>query len=326
MKTLVTGGSGFIGTHVVEKLCRRGDKVICISKDDLNTSEISQLDIEIIKADLNNGSDWKRILGDIDIVYHIAGITHARNYEEYYYGNYVTTKHLLQNCSRYCTNLKRFVYLSSLTAIGPSLKNEPVDEMESYHPVSEYGKSKMLGEQEVLKYRNEMPITILRPSAVYGPRERDMYMYMKSIKRGIQLLIGFSEKHLNLIYVEDLAEGIISAALNRRAEGEIYFLGSEVSYPNEEIGETMARIINRKIINIHLPHPLVFGICGLEELAGKFLRKEVFLNLQKARELVQSNWTCSIEKAKQQLGFSPSISLYEGFLRTFKWYRKMGWL
>ncbi|MFO7524514.1 MAG: NAD(P)-dependent oxidoreductase [Ignavibacteriaceae bacterium] len=326
MKTLVTGGSGFIGSHVVERLCDKGMQVKCLSKDRLFTNDLTSLNVEIISGDLNGKLDWESILYDVNLIYHIAGVTRAKNYKEYYEGNFQATKNFIETCSTCCNNLKRFVYVSSLTAVGPSLETKPVDENSDYHPVSDYGKSKMLAELEVLKFRNKIPITILRPSAVYGPRERDMYMYMKSIKRGVQMLIGFDKKYLNLIYATDLADGIIASSLNQTAEDQVYFLGSEDSYPNEIIGETIASILHKNAINLHIPHCMVFAICGIEELMGKIFNKNVFLNIQKAREITQSKWTCSIEKAKRDFNFIPKISLYEGFLNTFNWYKRMGWM
>jgi nucleoside-diphosphate-sugar epimerase len=326
MKALVTGGTGFIGSHLVEKLCSNNTSVRCISKDYLNSDQLENLNVELINGDLVSGSLPENLLEDVDVVFHVAGVTHAQSTKEYYDGNYLATKQLIEFCVNTTHKIKRFIYVSSLTAVGPSLTGTEVNETTPYHPVSDYGMSKMMAEYEILKYRSKIPISIVRPSAVYGPRERDMYMYMKSIKHGIQLLIGFNKKYLNLIYVDDLVDGIISAALKIKAEDEIYFLGSESSYPNEAIGNTIAEILNKKPLNIYLPHCLVFGICGLEELFGKICNKKMYLNKQKARELIQNNWTCSIEKAKNQLSFNPHISLYEGFLKTFSWYEKMGWL
>jgi nucleoside-diphosphate-sugar epimerase len=149
---------------------------------------------------------------------------------------------------------------------------------------------------------------------------------MKSVKKGFQLLIGFKKKFLNLIYVDDLIDGIVEAALKDRAEDEIYFLGSRTAYPNEDIGNTIAAIVERKPLNIHLPHCIIFGICGCGELVGKISGKEMYLNLQKARELIQNSWSCSIEKARTHLNFNPQTALYQGFLNTFLWYKKMGWI
>jgi dihydroflavonol-4-reductase len=326
MNILVTGGTGFIGSNLIEKLSGNGNKIICVSKDFLNTTDLKDLNIDLIRDDLNNGIAWESILRDTEIVYHIAGITRARNSRDYYEGNHEATRNLMKACSKYCKKLKRFVYLSSLSAVGPALDEFPVNEDTHYHPVSDYGKSKMLAELEVLKYSAQFPITILRPSAVYGPRERDMYMYMKSIKKGVQLLIGKNRKYLNLIYIDDLIDGIIAASTNEAAENQVYFLGSPESYPNEVIGETIAGILHRKIINFHLPDYMVYIVCLLQEIIGKVSGKNMFLNREKAKELVQSNWTCSIEKAKKDFGFDPHISLNEGFSRTYEWYLKMGWM
>jgi len=326
MKALVTGGTGFIGSHLVEKLCSDNTPVRCISKDYLNSDQLENLNVELINGDLVNGSLPENLLDDIDVVYHVAGITHAKLKKEYYDGNYLATKQLVEFCVNSTNKIKRFIFVSSLTAVGPSLTGIEVDETTPYHPVSDYGTSKMMAEYEILKYRNKIPISIVRPSAVYGPRERDMYMYMKSIGHGVQLLIGFNKKYLNLIYVDDLIEGIITTAENIKAEDEIYFLGSQTSYPNEDIGNTIAEMLNKNPLNIHLPHCIVFGICGFEELIGKICNKQMYLNTQKARELIQNSWACSIEKAKTQLGFNPHVSLSEGFLNTYTWYKKMGWL
>jgi nucleoside-diphosphate-sugar epimerase len=326
MKALVTGGTGFVGSHLIEKLCSNKVAVRCISKDYLNFNQLENLNIEFIKDDLLNGLTSEDLFNGIDVIYHVAGITHAKTRKEFYDGNYLATKRLIESCVNNKCKIKRFVYVSSLTAVGPSIDGLEVNETTPYHPVSDYGVSKMMAEYEILKYRNKIPISIVRPSAVYGPRERDMYMYMKSIKNGFQLLIGFNKKYLNLIYIDDLVDGIISASENEKAEDEIYFLGSETSYPNEDIGKTIAKILNRHPLNIHLPHCMIFSICGMEELLGKVCNKPMYLNLQKARELIQNSWACSIEKAKNQLGFNPHISLHEGFLQTYLWYKKMGWL
>lgn len=326
MNILVTGGSGFIGTAVIEKLAEKKHNMTCVSKDLLNSEDLEKLNVKIINNDLNNGMEWESILPDTEIIYHIAGITRAKNNIEFYEGNHRATLNLINACLKHCSKLKRFVYISSLSAVGPSIDDNPVNEETLYHPVSEYGKSKMLAEMEVLKVREKLPITIIRPSAVYGPREKDMYMYMKSIKRGVQLLIGYNQKYLNLIYVDDLAGGIISASMHKSAEDQIYFLGSEASYRNEEIGEAIASVIKKKIINVHLPHWIVFAVCGIEEMAGRFLRKNVFLNLQKAKELIQTNWSCSIEKAQRDLDFKTETSLIEGFMKTYQWYLNKGWL
>lgn len=326
MKILVTGGTGFIGSHLIERLSRDGHTVKCVAKDRLNLAMLEAANAEVVLGDLNNGMGWDTMLDDVDYIYHLAGMTRARSPRDYYEGNYCATKRFMEVCVSHCRNLKRLVYVSSLAAVGPSLDGQPTTEETPYHPVSHYGKSKMLGEGEVLKASGRLPVTIVRPSAVYGPRERDMYEYMRMIIRGIQPLIGFRQKFLNLIHSDDLVRGILLAADHPRAEGETYFLGSEVSYTTADIGKAIALAVQKSPVCFHVPHTLVYVIGALSELVGRMTGKQIFFNLQKARESVQPAWICSVKKAKEHLGFRQEVGLEEGMAQTYRWYRENGWL
>jgi nucleoside-diphosphate-sugar epimerase len=326
MKTLVTGGTGFIGSHLIERLRERGDEVVCVAKDALNVANLEQLRVKVVLADLNNGIGWESLLSGVDYVYHLAGVTRCQSSKEYYEGNFLATKRFLDICCSLRVGLKRFVHVSSLAAVGPSLDGQALGEDAPYHPVSHYGKSKMLGEIQVLKARPKLPITVIRPSIVYGPRERDMYDYIRMVKGGVQLLIGFNEKLLSLIHSDDLVDGIIRAAETPRAEGEIYFLGSEAPYTTQELGCVIANVIHRHPIRVHCPHTLVYAVGAIADAVGKIGRKQVFFNVQKAKESVQSAWVCSVEKAMTQIGFRQRLSLEEGMRITYDWYCKNGWL
>jgi nucleoside-diphosphate-sugar epimerase len=225
-----------------------------------------------------------------------------------------------------CKNLRRFIYISSLTAVGPSYSDIPIKESSAYHPVSQYGRSKMLAELEVLKLKGRLPFTILRPSGVYGPRDRDMLSYIAIIQKGLQPLIGFRRKWLNLIHRDDLVEGIIQAAESPRAENEIFFLGGEKNYTTEEIGDIIAKVVHKSRVKLPLPELLVHLVGGLSEFVGKISGQEVFFNRQKVSEAVQTYWTCSVEKAQKLLGFREKFSLEEGMRNTYHWYLDHHWL
>lgn len=326
MKVLVTGGTGFIGSRLIERLRQRGDDVKCVAKDRLNASFLESLKVDVVLGDMNNGIGWDPLLDGVECIYHLAGVTRAKSWREYYEGNYLATKRFVDVCTNSRVNVKRFLYVSSLAAVGPSNGGGAATETTALHPVSHYGKSKMLGELEVLKARDRLPITIVRPSAVYGPRERDMYEYMRLIMRGIQPLIGFRRKWLNLIHSDDLVEGILMASDHPRAEGETYFLGSEAHYTTEDIGNAIAGAVQKNPVHIRIPHALVYAVGAVAELVGRATNKQVFFNLQKAKESVQSAWICSTEKAKEHLGFRPRVTLENGMLQTYRWYRENGWL
>jgi nucleoside-diphosphate-sugar epimerase len=326
MKILVTGGTGFLGSHLVARLRQKGHEVVCVAKDALNAAFIRSLNVEVVLGDLNNGLGWESILDGVAVIYHLAGVTRAKLSKDYYEGNYFATKRIVEVCSKNCKSLKRFVYVSSLAASGPALDGQPLREDVPCHPVSHYGKSKMLGELEVLRARDKLPITIVRPAAAYGPRDREIYQYFRIIQRGVQPLIGFGRKRLNLIHCDDLVDGILLAGGHPRSVGETYFLGSEENYPVEDIGGAIARILKRHPIRLRLPHGFVYAIGAMAGVVSKVTGKPIFFNLQKAREAVQPAWICSVEKAKSQLGFRSRVSLSEGMLKTYLWFRENNWM
>lgn len=326
MKTLVTGGTGFIGSHLIERLLGKGYEVLCVAKDVLNRELLERAGCKVVLADLNNGISWDSLLDGVDCVYHVAGVTRCRSPREYYEGNYRATKHFVDICVNLRSSLKRFVYVSSLTAVGPSLDGRPVDETSPYHPVSHYGKSKMLAELEVLRVSDRLPMTIVRPSAVYGPRERDMYDYMRLIKKGIQPLVGFRSKLMSLIHSDDLVDGIIRSGESEIAVGKTYLLGSEAIYSVREIGRAISCAVHRHPLCVGLPHCLIYAVGGIATLVGKATGQQVFFNIEKVKESVQPAWTCSVEKAKSELGFHQSVELVEGMKSTYSWYCKNGWM
>jgi dihydroflavonol-4-reductase len=184
----------------------------------------------------------------------------------------------------------------------------------------------MMAELEVLKVRDRLPITIIRPSAVYGPRERDWLEYFKYIKQGIQPLMGFGRKLLSLIHSDDLVNGIVAAAESPRAEGETYFLGSETTYSTKDIGDVVARVLNRRTVRVRIPHVLVRAVGMLSGILARFEGKPALFNYQKALESLQSAWVCSVEKAKSHFGFLQRVALEDGMLGTCRWYQEHGWL
>ena len=326
MKAFITGGTGFIGSHLIELLLNRDYAVRTIATDPMFLEKLKSPNLEVILDDLNHFNDWPTVLDDVDIVFHLAGITRARQPEDYYLGNFQATRKFVAMCKEHGKNVKRFVYVSSLAATGPCCSGQAVNESTAYHPVSHYGKSKMMAELEVLSVRKDFPVTIVRPSAVYGPRDRDMYKYFQLILKGIHPIIGFRKKYLNLIHVEDLINGILLAGEKSSAEDQIFFLGSTESYTNEQIGLAIAQAVSRYPVRVRVPHALIYMVGALAQVAGLLSGRQIFFNIQKAREAVQTAWNCSIDKAQQILGFYPRVSLADGMQATYQWYRQNRWL
>lgn len=326
MNVLITGATGFIGSHLAEHLHSKGYRLRCLVRPTSDLRRLQHLPIEQIYGDMFDERALTSAVRGVDYVYHLAGITKARTQEEYFKGNHHATSNMLAAVRRNNPTIKRFVHVSSQAAVGPSGTNGPVDEQTPFHPITTYGKSKMEAEKECLSLMDKIPITIIRPPAVYGPRDKDIFEFFSTMNKGLQPMIGFNNKMVSLIHVKDLVEGIVLAGEHAKSVGQTYFISSERYYDWKEVGDVTAAAIGKKAVRLRVPEFVVYMIAGISELYSLVSRKPVLLNLEKAREIVQDAWTCSIEKAKTELGFSESVTLEAGIRGTVQWYREHRWL
>ncbi len=325
MKALVTGGTGFIGSHLVDELLNRGYEVRCIVRDTSNLKWLDGKDVEIFKGSLFDIDFLKKAVKDVDYVYHIAGVTKGKNYQDYYRGNVETTQNLLEACLEN-QKLKKFVLASSLAAVGPGDDAIPVDETRPYNPITSYGKSKAEAEKVTLSFKDKLPITIVRPPSVYGPRDTYTFELFKYVKFGFLPVVLSDDQILSLVYVSDLVDGFILAGENEQATGEIYFISSEKIYTWKEIEEAVLKALDKKVFRIKIPAPILYSVSLISELIFKLQKKASPLNLEKIKDVRQKNWACSIEKAKKELGYTPKVSLEEGMRITINWYVENKWL
>jgi nucleoside-diphosphate-sugar epimerase len=324
--SVVTGASGFVGSHVVDKLISAGHEVKCILRKTSSRRWLENKSVEIIDCGLFDKESLKNVLKDADYLFHIAGVVKAKSQEEYNKGNVETTRNLLDVLCEVNTNIKRVLIVSSQTACGPSLMGEPFNEEMPEHPITRYGKSKFAQEQLAKSYMKKLPITIVRPTAIYGERDTEIYLFFKTYKQGLMGLIGFDKKQVSLVHVEDLSRGIVLAATSANSIGQTYFIGSEDYYDWLQIGEACRNAIGRKAITIRLPHSLVYTVAGFAQLFSMFSSNAATFNIEKARDFVQKNWTCNVAKAKKDFGYNQTISIGPGITRTIDWYRAMKWL
>ncbi|CUS95540.1 Nucleoside-diphosphate-sugar epimerase, partial [Candidatus Kryptonium thompsonii] len=319
------GGTGFIGSHLVDELLNRGYEVRCIVRDTSNLKWLNGKDVEIFKGSLFDIDFLKKAVEDVDYVYHIAGVTKGKNYQDYYRGNVETTQNLLEACLEN-QKLKKFVLASSLAAVGPGDDAIPVDETRQYNPITSYGKSKAEAEKVTLSFKDKLPITIVRPPSVYGPRDTYTFELFKYVKFGFLPVVLSDDQILSLVYVSDLVDGFILAGENEQATGEIYFISSEKIYTWKEIEEAVLKALDKKVFRIKIPAPILYSVSFISELIFKLQKKASPLNLEKIKDVRQKNWACSIEKAKKELGYTPKVSLEEGMRITINWYVENKWL
>lgn len=322
----VTGGTGFIGSHLIDRLLLQGYHVRALVRNPKKLGFLDKLPIEIVEGDLFSNSALEKAIDGADFVYHVAGLVAARSKEEFFKGNRDATRNIVEITARVNPNVKKFVHISSQTAVGPGKGMAPVTESTPTNPLTTYGKSKLASEQEVLKFKDKIPVTILRVSAVYGPRDTATFDYFKSAYMGLELLIGFHDTYVSLVHSTDLVSGIILAGEKEVANGQIYFLGSEQYYTWNEIGYVTKSVLNKKLFRVRVPKPLVFVIAGISEIASKFKEKPSVLNFEKAYDLTQDNWCCDVSKAKNELGYRQEVTLADGVKETIAWYLEHQWM
>jgi nucleoside-diphosphate-sugar epimerase len=326
LKALVTGGTGFIGSHLTEALIRKGVQVRCILRKTSDLKWLKGLPIEFVHGDCNDKTSLEKAVRGVDWVFHLAGVTKAIKEETYFEVNGLGTENLIHACLENNPRLQKFVYVSSQAAAGPTRNGCSRKELDPCEPGSFYGRSKRVGEESVLNHAHELPVLILRPSAVYGPREKDIFAFFKCLSRRIKPCPVDEDQHLSLCYVQDIVRGILLAVESQMKSGEIFFLSDGKDYRMEEIGDIVAQAMGITALRIRVPKGMILGIACFSEYLSRLFKMPFLLNRDKAEEMIQKNWVCDITKAKTLLGFEPRVPLSEGAKLTFEWYKKEKWL
>jgi len=284
------------------------------------------LPVEFIHGDCNDRTSLEKAVRGVDWVLHLAGVTKAIKEGTYFEVNGLGTENLIHACLDSNPRLQQFIYVSSQAAAGPGRNGIKKKESDPCEPVSFYGRSKRAGEERVLAHAHELPALILRPSVVYGPRDKDVFALFKCLSRRIKPCPTGPEQRLSLCYVQDLVRGILLAAETQTKSGEIFFLSDGKDYRMEEIGDIVAQAMGTPAFRIRISRQMIWGIACFSETLSKFSRRPCLLNKDKAVEMIQEDWVCDITKAKTLLGFEPGVPLPEGARLTFEWYKKEKWL
>lgn len=323
---VVTGANGFVGSHLVELLLEKGYHVKCIVRKTSNLRWIAALPVDLYDCGLTDVAELRKVFEGAAYIFHIAGAVSVKKREMYYTGNVDMTRNVL-DAAEGIVGLKKILVTSSLAASAPAVAGAPVTEDTPSAPVSMYGKSKLEQEKVTRTYMDRLPVVIVRPPVVYGPRETEVLLLFKTIKMRLMALVGFGEKYLSLVYVRDLVEGMLLAATSERTTGEVYFLGSrQAEYTHTELNETVADVLGVRPMRIRVPHGVLYVAGGVSQFLGRFASKPPTLHLEKVKEMTCESWSCSSEKAIQKIGYQPNTTLQEGLEITIDWYRKEGWL
>lgn len=327
----VTGGTGFVGSHVVEELLRRNVEVRCMVRSD--PKWLADLDVTYVHGDLSDVETLWTALDGVTHVYHVAGITRAPEWQPFYEINVKGTLNLLGAIKHAAPTVERVLLTSSLAAVGRCEATLATEE-HPLRPVSRYGKSKAQMEEALHEnhemtesYWEALPLTVVRPPAVYGPRDRDILDFFQAVQWHVCPVVGSgSERSLSLVHARDLARGMVEASVSPTAEGETYLLGSERPYAWNEVKRAATNALDTWAVTVPVPPVLVGGVGAVAEAWGILTGTYPPLNRDKAREIRHAITAGSIEKAQKHFDYAPRIPLTDGVAETISWYREQGWL
>jgi 2-alkyl-3-oxoalkanoate reductase len=327
MKVLVTGASGFLGSHVAEQLSREGHDVRALVRKSSNRDFLERLErIEFAYGGVEDAEKVAEAVKGVDAIVHSAGLVKARSAEEFHRTNVEGTRNLVEAAKKHAPKLRRFVFVSSLTAAGPSLDGVPL-EGDGAGPVTHYGRSKLDAERVVLAAKDTIPVTILRPSIIYGPRDHEILVFFKSVKTGVLPTIGKGDSTMSMVFGSDCAEACVKAISADVPSGSIYFVDDGEPYRFQTMVEGIEEALGKKaFLRFPLPMPVIWLAAVSSELYGKVSNKAVMLNRDKINEIRQPHWVCSSARTRKDLQWEPRVTLREGTAITARWYEDNGWL
>ncbi len=326
MKALITGATGFIGSHLAETLIAKGYAVTCTVRKTSDLTWLKGLNVKIVEGDITDRESLIEPVRNAEYVFHAGGITKAKNESAYYKINADGSRILYEVCQEHKTHIKKIVHVSSLAAGGPAQPGRPRVESDPDEPLTYYGKSKLEGEKYAAQYSRELPVTIIRPPAVYGPREKDIFFYFQLISMHLRPVLGWNKKYLSLIYVKDLVDAIILAAESPKSSGQTYYVDDGNTYSWQELSGQIQKALGTHALPVFVPEWLITAAAYVSEGLGIFSTEPALLNRQKVIELKQMSWATSSDKIRNELGFAATYDLVEGCEETVQWYRKNGWL
>jgi nucleoside-diphosphate-sugar epimerase len=331
MKILITGASGFIGSFIVEEALKRGLDTWAAIRKSSSKEWLQDERIHFIELNLSSKAQLvEQLRGqDFDYVVHAAGVTKCLNKQDFMRINFEGTKNLVEALLETEMPLKRFVFVSSLSIFGAIKEQEPYEEIresDTPQPNTAYGRSKLAAEQFLETLGARLPYIILRPTGVYGPREKDYFIMAKSIQQHSDFAVGYKRQDITFVYVKDVVQAVF-LALEKGEDGRKYFLSDGEVYQSATFSNLIHEALGRPWwIRITAPVWVLRIVTFFGEYIGRMTGKVTALNNDKYNILKQRNWRCDIQPAIKELGYEPKYKLAQGVEETIRWYKEKGWL
>lgn len=331
---LITGASGFIGSFIVEEALRRGMDVYAGIRKSSSKAFLTDPRIHFFVTDFGNARQLEADLtahqtahGAFDYVVHCAGVTKCLHREDFDKVNYGQTRLLVDTLRRLDMVPQLFVYISTLSVFGPLHERNytPITENDTMQANTAYGISKKKSE-EYISSLPDFPYVFIRPTGVYGPREKDYYLMAKSIRKHVDFSVGYRHQDLTFIYVKDLVQ-VIFLCIERGVRRRAYFVTDGGVYPSRTFSDLIQKEMgNPWVIHIKCPLIILKIVSLLAEINGTLTRKSSTLNMDKYKIMKQRNWRCDMTPTVDELGYTPAYDLKRGVAETIAWYKEKGWL
>ncbi len=322
MKALVTGATGFVGSHLTEALRRRGDEVTVLARSATKASGLAPLEVRVIKGDLHDAQALAQAIEGQDVIYHVAGVIAARTEADFFRANRDGTAQLTAAAER--GGGPRFVFVSSMAAAGPSRRGTPLDGTEPARPVTAYGRSKLAAEQVVTS--SSLPWSIVRPPMVYGPRDMEVLKVFRLARLGLAPVFGDGTQELSAIHGADLAAALTAVGACAGAVGRTYYSCHPQIFTSAEFVHAVASAMGRSVRLIRIPLAMGKVALRITELSAQVARRATILTTDKANEFFQPAWTADPSALTRDTGWRPVFDLPHGLANTYAWYRSAGWL
>lgn len=324
LKSLVTGGSGFIGSHLAETLVKRGHEVRALIRSTSSTRWLRDLKIGLVYGDTRDKDSLREAVRDVDYVFHLGGVISAPDRRTYFDVNTQGTRNLLEACFEENPGLRKFVFVSSISAVGPSPCGAVLDEDAECRPISDYGRSKLAAEEAVLAASGRLPVTIIRPPNVLGPRQKELAESIKLLRWRIRPLIGRKNSRTSIAAVGDVVRALVLAAEDPRSAGRIYCLTDGRAYSWREITDAVAEAVGVRRFYLPVPFPIQYLVAAVSEAVARVRKKPPLVTREHVLAARRHCWVYGGSRIERELGFKPETDMKTAVGDAVAWFRAGG--
>jgi dihydroflavonol-4-reductase len=326
MRIAVTGGTGFIGSHVVELLLEAGHDVACLTLPAEGPGWLAGREVRFFEGNILAPDSLRPFLEGREAIVHLAGLTRAKSEAEFMAVNAGGAGAIIEVALSLSNPPRQIIAMSSLASVGPSpADGSCLDENAELNPITPYGRSKAALENLLKSYAGRIEYTIIRAPGVYGPRDKDFLQYFRMVARGLRIVIG-PRNVLSIVYVKTLAKAIVSCVLNPAAYGQAFFIADDGTIDWDLLSEMIEKHLGRKTRRVRVPEWVVGAVALGSAAAKPFVRRPPLVTKNKILEMRQPCWIVSTAKAERLLGFKPLLSTEAALAETGAWYKAQGWI